>query len=103
MNEATDMIAMTIAAIGVLFFGAGSIGMIRLPDAFSRLHALTKADNVGLGLIVVACMLRSTTWIEVVKLAMIWVLILIASACLSFLIANESMRRHRNSDPNTRP
>ena len=35
--------------IGVFFYAAGSLGLLRFQDAELRLHALTKADNVGLG------------------------------------------------------
>ena len=37
---------------GLLFFVAGSIGLLRFPDTVSRLHALTKADTLGLGLVI---------------------------------------------------
>ena len=35
----------------LVFYLAGSVGLLRLPDLYSRLHALTKADNLGLGLL----------------------------------------------------
>ena len=37
---------------GAFFFLAGTVGLLRFPDSFTRLHALTKADNLGLGLVV---------------------------------------------------
>jgi multicomponent Na+:H+ antiporter subunit G len=39
-------------AAGVVFFIAGTVALLRFPDPLSRLHALTKADSLGLGLIV---------------------------------------------------
>jgi multicomponent Na+:H+ antiporter subunit G len=47
-----DLFTMAAVTAGVLFFLAGVVGLLRFPDALTRLHALTKADNVGLGLIV---------------------------------------------------
>ncbi|HKL63774.1 MAG TPA: monovalent cation/H(+) antiporter subunit G, partial [Woeseiaceae bacterium] len=44
---------------GAAFFFAGTVGMLRFPDFYSRLHALTKADNVGLGLTVLGLALRA--------------------------------------------
>ncbi len=38
---------------GVFFFLVGSIGLIRMPDVFSRMHATTKCDTLGAGLIFV--------------------------------------------------
>ena len=48
----TDVVAGVLILSGLFFFVAGSIGLLRFPDLYSRLHALTKADNVGLGLLV---------------------------------------------------
>ena len=48
----TDMLAGVLIAAGTIFYLAGSIGLLRLPDTYCRLHALTKADNLGLGLLV---------------------------------------------------
>jgi multicomponent Na+:H+ antiporter subunit G len=38
--------------LGAFFFLAGTLGLLRFPDVYTRLHALTKADNLGLGLTV---------------------------------------------------
>jgi multicomponent Na+:H+ antiporter subunit G len=54
---------------------------------------LTKADNVGLGLTVMALMLQAESWSEVFKLGLLWVLVLAASATVCFLIGNEAYRR----------
>ena len=40
---------LTVSGLG--FYLAGSIGLLHLPDLYSRLHALTKTDNLGLGLL----------------------------------------------------
>lgn len=75
------------------FFVAGTVGLLRFPDLYSRLHALTKADNVGLGLAVLALMLQAERWSEIFKLGLIWLLVLTASAAVCFLIGNEAYRR----------
>lgn len=61
---------------GVLFFTAGTAGLIRFPDVRSQLHALTKADNIGLGLIMAGAALYLGSWSTAVLLAIAWVLIL---------------------------
>ena len=47
-----DILSSLLIVAGLFFFLAGSIGLLRLPDLYSRLHALTKADNLGLGLLI---------------------------------------------------
>jgi len=88
-----DAISGLLLAAGLYFFVAGTVGLLRFPDLYCRLHALAKADNVGLGLTVLALMLQASDWQEVSKLLMVWLLVLAASACVCFLIGNEARRR----------
>lgn len=90
---ALELAASALLALGVAFFAAGTVALVRFPDLYSRLHALTKADNVGLGLVLLALALGAGSWQEVLKLAIIWVMVLAASSCVSFLVAGEARRR----------
>ena len=92
MTDYLDWVSYGLATIGCFFFVAGSIGLLRLPDIYSRLHALTKADNVGLGLVILAVMLQQTSWVSVAKLFVVWVLVLVTSASVSMLTARASLR-----------
>jgi multicomponent Na+:H+ antiporter subunit G len=87
-----DGASLVLAAVALFFFTAGTLGLLRLPDLHSRLHALTKADNVGLGFAVFAVMLQAGSWTTVFKLALIWILVLAAGANVSFLIASRVRR-----------
>jgi len=84
----------TVAAVsaGAFFFLAGSVGLLRFPDTLTRLHALTKADNLGLGLIVLGLLPRVDGVLAGVKLVAIWLLALLASAAASQLIALAAKR-----------
>jgi multicomponent Na+:H+ antiporter subunit G len=82
-----QLLASGLLVTGAAFFLAGTVGLLRLPDAHARLHALTKADNVGLGFIVAGLGLQADSILAVAKLAMIWLLALVASAAAAFLIA----------------
>jgi multicomponent Na+:H+ antiporter subunit G len=81
--------ALTIVAVcgGAFFFLAGSVGLLRFPDTLSRLHALTKADNLGLGLIVLGLLLQVDGTIAALKLAAVWLLTLLSGAVVAQLIA----------------
>lgn len=79
-------------AAGAFFFVAGTVGLLRLPDVFTRLHALTKADNLGLGLIALGLALQAESWGELARLALIWVLAGVASASACHLIAQRALR-----------
>lgn len=53
MRVASDILTVAAVTAGAFFFLAGTMGLLRFPDTLTRLHALTKADNLGLGLVVV--------------------------------------------------
>ena len=91
----TEISAVLLILSGLAFFIAGSIGLLRLPDVYSRLHALTKADNVGLGLLVFGLLLLSSNSLTAFKLVLVWVLVLASSAAGAHLIAQFARRRER--------
>lgn len=85
-----DLFTVILLIAGAGFFLAGSVGLIRFPDVYTRLHALTKADNVGLGLIVVALSMQADSWTTVGKMVLIWLLVLLAGSSVSYLIAHRA-------------
>lgn len=89
----SNYVAAMFLVAGAVFFLAGTIGMLRFPDVFTRLHALTKADNVGLGMIVLGLAVTSETWAVVGKLLLIWVLVLLAGSSVAHLIARGAIHR----------
>jgi len=89
----SDTVAAALLLLGGAFFLAGTVGLLRFPDVFARLHALTKADNVGLGFIVIGLAVESGSPAVAVKLLLIWVLVLLASASVAHLVARAALRR----------
>jgi len=90
---AIDYLSAIFLIIGAIFFLAGTLGLLRFPDVYTRLHALTKADNLGLGLIIIGLAIQSESWAVAGKLVLIWLLILVAGAGVSHLIAKGALER----------
>jgi multicomponent Na+:H+ antiporter subunit G len=90
-----DLFTVVAVSAGGFFFLAGSVGLLRFPDALTRLHALTKADNLGLGLVVLGLLPHVDGVLAGLKLVAIWLLALLASGAVSQLIA----RAARRADP----
>jgi multicomponent Na+:H+ antiporter subunit G len=84
-----------MVSFGAFFYLAGSVGLLRFPDAYTRLHALTKADNLGLALIVLGLMPQVDGVLAWLKLVLIWLLVLLSGAAVSQLIARAARRRDR--------
>lgn len=91
-----DYLSMALLIAGGFFFLAGTLGLLRFPDVYTRLHALTKADNVGLGLIVAGLGVQAESWAVVGKMLLIWLLVLLAGASVSHLIARGALKRGIN-------
>ncbi|MBL1432679.1 MAG: Na+/H+ antiporter subunit G [Gammaproteobacteria bacterium] len=88
-----DVLSAVLLIAGGIFFLAGTLGLLRFPDVYTRLHALTKADNAGLGLVVAGLAVQAQSWAAVGKLLLIWVLVLLAGASISHLIASRALQR----------
>ena len=95
MTSLLDAFTMVAVSAGVFFFLAGTVGLLRFPDTLTRLHALTKADNVGLGLIVFGLLPQSPDLLGGLKILAVWLLAQLASASASQLIAQFA----RKSEP----
>ena len=97
MTIACAMFSILAVAAGSLFFMAGTVGLLRFPDSLSRLHALTKADNLGLGLIVVGLLPQVGALAEALKLIGIWLLVQFSGAIVAQLVAG--MLRQKGPRP----
>jgi len=75
---------------GAGFYLAGTVGLLRFPDVYTRLHALTKADNLGLGFLVLGLALQATSLAAALKLLLVWPLVLAASAAVSYAIVRRA-------------
>ena len=57
MQFVMEIIVSVFLVFGAFFMLVGSIGMVRLPDLFMRLHAPTKSSTLGLGSFLIASMI----------------------------------------------
>jgi multicomponent Na+:H+ antiporter subunit G len=90
----THLLAVLAALAGSLFFLAGTLGLLRFPDTYSRLHALTKADNLGLGLIALSVAIHSGSPAVALKLFAIWLLALLAGTTNCYLLGRNTLDNH---------
>jgi multicomponent Na+:H+ antiporter subunit G len=93
MSFLLDVWSVLAVVAGGFFFFVGSLGLLRFPDAFTRLHALTKADNLGLGLVVLGLLPQMGSWFAGLKVLSIWLLVLLSASIVSQLIARAIKRR----------
>jgi multicomponent Na+:H+ antiporter subunit G len=90
MSAALQTLGLLAIAAGAGFFVAGTVGLIRFPDTLSRLHALTKADNLGLGLIVFGLLPFAADALVALKLLLVWALVLLSGATAAQMVAEQA-------------
>ncbi|QOG13153.1 cation:proton antiporter [Arcobacter sp. FWKO B] len=76
--------------LGVLFFIIGTVGLFRFFDLYTRLHAIAKIDNLGLGFIVFGLIIKCDNIFIILKLLLIWALVLLTSSTLTYIISSHS-------------
>ena len=86
MTFLVDLFRIAAITTGAFFFVAGTVGLLRFPDSLTRLHALTKADNLGLGLVVLGLLPLSENVLAAFKLILIWALVLVSGGSTAQLI-----------------
>ena len=96
MSGAMETVGLVLVVAGCAFYGAGTIGLLRFPDVYSRLHALTKADNQGLLLVCLGLAVVAGSARIAFLLLVVWSVGLIAAAVSAHLIARHA--RH-GGDP----
>lgn len=87
MPEVFDWLGYFALGAGALFFAAGTLGLLRFPDACSRLHAVTKADTLGLGLVVLGLIMLIRQWQPALVMMLVWLLVMASSATACQLLA----------------
>ena len=83
----TNAIAIMLLAVGAFFMMAGTIGFVRFPDFYSRMHATGKCDTLGEGLMLVGLIVYGGATFVSVKILFLIIFILLANPTSTHAIA----------------
>ncbi len=93
MTIGIDILSWICLAGGGAFCVIGAIGMLRMPDFYTRMHAASVIETLGAGLILLGLMLQAGFTLVAVKLLMVGVLIFFASPTATHALARAAMVR----------
>jgi multicomponent Na+:H+ antiporter subunit G len=88
-----DIASWIALAGGGFFCVVGGIGLLRMPDFYTRMHAASVTETLGAGLILLGLMLQAGFTLVAVKLAIIGMLILFTSPAATNALAKAGMAR----------
>jgi len=77
-----------LCVIGAFLAIVGTIGVLRFPDFYTRLHAASVTDTSAATTLILGMALMSDHWMVLVKLAVIWLFLLITGPTSSHAVAN---------------
>lgn len=92
MSQAQNVLAIIIVSAGVLFMLVGSIGILRFPDFYTRTHAASKADTVGIVVLLTGLAIYEGLTLSAVKLLLAICFISVANPVAAHALARTAMR-----------
>ena len=91
MAQAIDIASWALLLSGVAFCLTGGIGLLRMPDLFTRMHGGGMPDTLGAGLILSGLMLQAGFSLLTLKLALILLLMLISCPTSTHALARAAI------------
>jgi multicomponent Na+:H+ antiporter subunit G len=97
-----DIFIVFFLASGTFFFFVGVIGLLRMPDVFTRMHATTKCDTMGAGLIFLGLILWKGFTLVSLMIFLVLLFIWITNPTAAHYIAKSAYHRLKNKTDETR-
>lgn len=91
MDAVQDIAGGALIAVGAFFYLVGAIGIYRMPDVYTRMHAASVSETLGVGLLVLGMMLLAGATLVTVKLAIILGVILFTSPIATHALAQAAL------------
>ena len=88
----TNALAAVLCVVGAFFFFVGTVGILRLPDFYSRTHAATKCDTVGAGSVLLGLAVLEGFTPAALKLIALAALVLVSSPTAGHALARAVYR-----------
>ena len=92
MIAALDVVGAALVVLGSLLALAAAVGLLRLPDVLSRMHAATKPQTAGLVLVVLGSALLLRTSADVWMLLLVGAFQLITAPVTAHLVGRLAHR-----------
>ena len=93
MNLAIDLVSWVCLSVGAVFAVIGTVGLVRMPSFFTRMHAASVTDTLGAGLVLLGMLLQAGFSLVALKLAVLGILILFASPTAAHALAKAALAR----------
>lgn len=93
MTFAIDAASWALLLAGGAFSIVGAVGLVRMPDFFTRVHAASVTDTLGAGLVLLGLMLQAGLSLVTVKLSFLAFFIFMANPAATHALAKAALAR----------
>lgn len=106
-----DIASWILLLAGGFLVVVGSLGLVRFPDLFTRMHSVSITDTLGAGLMMAGLLLQSPDWSVAVRLVLITAFLLLTSPTATHALAKAALyggvrplgRDAGTEDPSSKP
>ncbi len=99
MNLIKDLLIIILIWSGMFFLFVGVVGLLRLPDVFTRMHATSKCDTLGTGLVLLALALVISNFVLGAKLMVMAAFIWTINPIIAHMIGKTEYQRGTSFTP----
>lgn len=91
MSLAVDLLSWPLIVLGAFFTLVGGVGMVRMPDLYTRMHAASVIDTLGAGLLIAGMMLQAGLSLVTLKLLFILALFVFTGPVVTHALAQAAL------------
>jgi multicomponent Na+:H+ antiporter subunit G len=91
IGTAIDVSSWVLMALGAFFTLVGMFGLVRMPELFTRMHAVSVMETLGAGFLILAMVLQAGFSLVTLKLLFIWLLFLFMGPVVTHALARAAL------------
>lgn len=96
MTEIQIVISILLVTVGILFMFVGSVGILRLPDFYSRTHSVSKSDTLGIIFVILGLVVYEGPTQSSLKLILIVLFIALSNPVGTHALARAAFKKGLN-------
>ncbi len=87
-----SILGMALLSAGLLFMALTAVGLLRLPDFFSRVHSVSKSETLGIALVLAGLIVHQGFTLVSLKLALVLLFVVIANPVAAHVLTRAAVR-----------
>ena len=91
MAQLIDILSWAAILGGSFFYLVGAVGLVRMPDVFTRMHATSVSETLGVGLLIIGMLLQAGFTLNGAKLVIIFIVLIYTGPIATHALARSAL------------